>query len=104
MRHAGMELHGPNYFHFSFFVPIYLVLESEEEVGEGAKQHENLASEMFKSSSHRSLIKDLFKFFNLYIAVVLKGSGIQPCLDINKLGRGVCVCVWRGTCVQAVGV
>lgn len=44
----------------------------------GAEQHGYLVSEMFKYSLHRSPIEDLFGLFNLYIAMVLKGSGIQP--------------------------
>lgn len=27
--------------------------------------------------------------------MVLKGSGLQPCLYINILGGGVCVCVYK---------
>lgn len=58
-----------------------------------AEEEGYLASEMFKCSSHRSPTEDLFGFFNLYITMVLKGSGLQPCLYINILGGGVCVCV-----------
>lgn len=60
-------------------------------MGHGAEQHGHLASEMFKSPSQRSPLEDLFEFFNLCIAMVLKGSGIQPCLYMER--RCVCVCM-----------
>ena len=56
---------------------------------QGAEEHHGyVASELFKLSSHRSPV-DLFEFFNLYIEMVSKASGIQPYF----LGGGVCVCV-----------
>ena len=56
---------------------------------QGAEEHHGyVASELFKLSSHRSPV-DLFEFFNFYIEMVSKASGIQPYF----LGGGVCVCV-----------
>lgn len=94
MRHGGVELCALNYFYSSiFFAPIWLVLESEEEMRQDAEeQQRHLASEILKCSSNVSPVEDSFGFFYLYVAVVSEGNGIQPCLYIRRR----CVCVWVG--------